>query len=85
MTTVVKTVNVGIRIQQETLDKLEKFKGYHSRNKFLVKLVDEGLACLEEEQEQKGVRILPKAPTTNVSTNAMGRPTGIGGPTAYER
>jgi hypothetical protein len=84
MTMVVKTVNVGIRIPQETLNKLDKFKGYHSRNRFLVKLVHEGLTSLEE-QEQKGVRTPPRAPTTKTSTNFVNPPTSIGESTTYEQ
>jgi hypothetical protein len=45
--TIMKSVNVGIRIPQETLNKLDKYKGYYSRNRFLCKILDEHVAQLE--------------------------------------
>jgi non-homologous end joining protein Ku len=48
-----KTVNLGVRIPPEILERADRWKGYHSRNKFLVKLVDEALTRLEEESQQE--------------------------------
>jgi metal-responsive CopG/Arc/MetJ family transcriptional regulator len=47
-----ESVNLGVRFPRETLNKLDQYKGYHSRNRFLVKIVDEYLASQEEELAQ---------------------------------
>jgi metal-responsive CopG/Arc/MetJ family transcriptional regulator len=52
MTAVMESVNLGVRFPRETLNKLDQYKGYHSRNRFLVKIVDEYLASQEEELAQ---------------------------------
>jgi hypothetical protein len=55
MTTVLQPVNLGVRFPRETLDKLDKYKGYHSRNKYLLKIVDEHISRLERVEEASGV------------------------------
>jgi metal-responsive CopG/Arc/MetJ family transcriptional regulator len=45
------TVNVGIRISQHVLDKLDKHKGYYSRNRYLCKILDDYTTQLEREEE----------------------------------
>ena len=47
-----KSVNFGVRFPQETVNKLNQYKGYHSRNRFLMKIVDEYLASQEKELAQ---------------------------------
>ena len=47
-----ESVNLGVRFPRETLNKLDQYKGYHSRNRFLVKIVDEYLASQEKELAQ---------------------------------
>lgn len=46
----VEAVNIGVRFPKETLNKLDKYKGYHSRNRFLVKIVDEYLAAQKKNK-----------------------------------
>jgi hypothetical protein len=46
-----KSVNLGVRFPSATLNKLDKYKGYHSRNMYLCKIVDEHIARLERAKE----------------------------------
>lgn len=52
----IESVNLGIRFPRATLNKLEKYKGYHSRNRYLLKIVDEYLASQEKEINDKQER-----------------------------
>lgn len=56
MTAMIESVNLGIRFPRATLNKLEKYKGYHSRNRYLLKIVDEYLASQEKEINDKQER-----------------------------
>jgi hypothetical protein len=46
-----KSVNLGVRFPRATLDKLDQYKGYHSRNRYLCKIVDEHLTRIERGKE----------------------------------
>jgi len=46
-----KSVNLGVRFPSATLNKLDKYKAYHSRNRYLCKIVDEHIARLERAKE----------------------------------
>jgi hypothetical protein len=52
MSVYIEPVGLGIRFPRATLDKLDKYKGYHSRNSFLLKIVDEYLNKLEKGELQ---------------------------------
>ena len=52
MTMYAEAVTLGVRIPKETLNKLDKLKGYHSRNRFLVKIVEEYLAVQESNNKK---------------------------------
>jgi len=51
MTAMIESVNLGIRFPTATLNKLDKYKGYYSRNRYLLKIVDEYLASQEKEMK----------------------------------
>lgn len=48
MTAVIESVNLGVRFPKETLKKIDRHKGYHSRNRYLCKIVDEYIDRLEK-------------------------------------
>src|SRR3712207_4446475 len=86
MATVVmkKSMNFGVRFPKETIDKLDRLKGtYNSRNQLLRKIVDEFLASIEDEveqrqQNQKGVR--SSNLFTNVNSTSLSTFPAKGGP-----
>ena len=51
MATEIEKVHTGILFPRETLNKLDKHRGYYSRNRYLLKIVDEFLAKQEKEMQ----------------------------------
>lgn len=47
------SVYSGIRFPKETLKKLDRHKGYYSRNRFLLKITEEYLTELEKTHSNK--------------------------------
>jgi hypothetical protein len=51
MSTEVEKVHTGIVFPRETLKKLDKYRGYYSRNRYMLKIVDDFLARQEAEMK----------------------------------
>ena len=46
------TVCMGIRFPKETIDKIDELKGYHSRNRYILKMVEEYLTAQESKTKK---------------------------------
>ena len=73
------SIYTGILFPRETLNRLDKHKGYYSRNKFLLKIAEEYLAKLENVNENgvRGREYQSRPTTTNSST--LDQPATIAG------
>jgi hypothetical protein len=50
-----KTVNTGIRMPPETIERMDRHKGYFSRNLFLRVIVEEYMDILEGKRPEDSI------------------------------
>jgi hypothetical protein len=51
----VKTVNTGIRVPRETIERMDRHKGYFSRNLFLRVILEEYMDILEGKKLEDSI------------------------------